>query len=253
MSMQTGLPTSQTSVPKNLNGYFDSTLLKPEATGEQIIKLCREAAANGFFAVCINPCRVGAAKTALSQCKTRSILRSDLKSDLRPEVKIATVIGFPLGASTTAAKVFETERAIRDGADEIDMVINLGLLKDKKYAEVSDDIAAVVCAATKYGAIVKVILETCLLTDDEIQKACILSRKAGAAFVKTSTGFSTGGATTHAVKLMKQTVGDSMRIKASDDIRNLKTAIEMIDAGADRLGCSSCAGIIREAMSYLPK
>ena len=139
-----------------------------------------------------------------------------------------------------SVKVSESDEALKNGADEIDMVINLGLLKDKKYAEVSRDISAVVEVASNYDAIVKVILETCLLSDEETVKACILSRDSGAAFVKTSTGFSTAGATVHAVGLMKQTVGDTMKIKASGGIRNLETALKMIDAGADRLGCSSC-------------
>lgn len=225
------------AIPDNLNRYFDSTLLKPEATERQIENLCREAIADDFFAVCVNPFYVQTAKAALSKYKGVS------------NVKIATVAGFPLGAATTKVKVSESDEALKNGADEIDMVINLGLLKDKKYAEVSRDISAVVEVASNYDAIVKVILETCLLSDEETVKACILSRDSGAAFVKTSTGFSTAGATVHAVGLMKQTVGDTMKIKASGGIRNLETALKMIDAGADRLGCSSCTAIMRELSS----
>lgn len=224
-------------IPDNLNRYFDSTLLKPEATERQIENLCREAITDDFFAVCVNPFYVQTAKAALSKHKAAS------------NVKIATVTGFPLGAATTKVKVSESDEALKNGADEIDMVINLGLLKDKKYAEVSRDISAVVEVASNYDAIVKVILETCLLSDEETVKACVLSRDSGAAFVKTSTGFSTAGATVHAVGLMKQTVGDTMKIKASGGIRNLETALEMIDAGADRLGCSSCTVIMRELSS----
>ena len=158
---------------KPLNKYFDHTLLKPEATSAQIDKLCAEAKEYDFFSVCINSCYVG-------QCA------DNLKGT---DVKIAAVVGFPLGACTTATKVFETEEACKDGASEVDMVLNVGVFKDGRYDYIRDDIYAVVEAAGKYNAIVKVIRETCLLTSEEIEEACKLSKEAGAHFVKTSTGF----------------------------------------------------------------
>ena len=207
---------------------IDHTLLKPEAKKDAIKKLCHEAMEYKFKAVCVNPFYV-------TYCK--EILESS-------SVEIATVIGFPLGASTTASKAFETEDAIKNGADEIDMVINIGALKDKDYKTVKEDIQAVVESAS--GKKVKVIIETALLEKDEKIKACELSMDAGASFVKTSTGFSTGGATLEDVELMKEIVGGKLEVKASGGIRDLETAKAMIDKGATRLGASSGVEIIKE-------
>lgn len=208
---------------------IDHTLLKPEATEEMVENLCNEALQYGFAAVCVNPYFV-------RKCK-------DLLKD--SDVKVATVIGFPLGANTKEVKAFETKDAINNGAQEIDMVINIGALKNKDYGIVKEDIKAVVEAA-KGEAIVKVIIETSLLTEEEKTKACQLSMEAGADFVKTSTGFSTGGATVEDVKLMKSIVGDKLEIKASGGVRDLDTAKKMIDAGASRLGASAGVKIAEE-------
>lgn len=206
----------------NFAKYVDHTILKPEATKKQIKLLCEEAAKFNFASVCVNPYWVSYSAELLKDS----------------DAKVCTVIGFPLGANTTATKVFETINAIENGADEIDMVINIGALKDKDYDTVEKDIAAVVEAAHP-EAIVKVIIESCLLTDKEIVKACELSVAAKADFVKTSTGFSTGGATPEAVKLMKETVGDNALVKASGGVRSKEDAEIMIRNGADRLGTSS--------------
>lgn len=214
---------------KPLNRYIDHTLLKAEATEADIRKLCKEAIEYDFYAVCVNSCYVSLASKELADSG----------------VKVASVVGFPLGAAHTAAKVCETEIAVSEGADEIDMVLNIGALKEGRYNFVEDDIRAVVQAAAKGSAIVKVILETCLLTDDEVIKACQLAQNAGAAFVKTSTGFSTGGATAHHVKLMKDTVGDALQVKASGGIRDKSKALEMIEAGADRIGASASVAICK--------
>ncbi len=215
---------------KPLNKYMDHTLLKADATDEDIKKLCREALDYGFYAVCVNSCHV--------PLVSRLLAGSD--------VKIAAVVDFPLGAAITDSKACETEMAVSLGADEIDMVINIGALKEKRYDFVRDDIEAVVKVAAKKGAIVKVILETCLLTDEEIVTACQLAKDAGAAFVKTSTGFSTAGATVHHVRLMKDTVGDAMQVKASGGIRDKAAALAMIEAGADRIGASASVEICRD-------
>lgn len=214
---------------KPLNRYLDHTLLKAEATEADIKKLCKEAKEYNFYAVCVNSCYVELAKKEL----------------IGSEVKIATVVGFPLGAVHTAGKVAETKITVSLGADEVDMVIPIGALKEGRYDYVLSDIKAVVEEARSNGAIVKVILETCLLTDEEIKKACLLAKEAGAAFVKTSTGFSTGGATAHHVRLMKTTVGDSMLVKASGGIRDKTKALEMIEAGADRIGASASVEICK--------
>lgn len=206
---------------------IDHTLLKPNATGEMIDKLCKEAKEYEFAAVCVNPYYVSRAKKYLDGTK----------------VKVATVIGFPLGANTKEVKALETKDAIKNGADEVDMVINIGALKSGEYDIVRDDIRAVVESA-KGKAIVKAIIETCLLTDEEKIKACKLAKEAGADFVKTSTGFSTGGATIEDVKLMKDTVGDSLKIKASGGIRDYETAKAMVEAGASRIGASSSIKIV---------
>ena len=211
-----------------INRMIDHTLLKPESTREQIKKICDEALEYNFKSVCVNPYWVSYAS---------ELLKSN-------EVGVCTVIGFPLGANTTSLKAFETREAVENGASEIDMVINVGLLKAKEYDLVEKDIKEVVKAAD--GKLVKVILETCLLTDEEIIKACELSKKAGADFVKTSTGFNSAGATAEAVKIMRETVGDEMGVKASGGIRDLKKAMEMIDNGASRLGVSAGIAIIKE-------
>lgn len=213
---------------KALNKYFDHTLLKPEATCEQIDKLCEEAAEYDFYSVCVNSCYV-------ARC-TEKLHGTD--------VKIAAVVGFPLGACTSRTKAFETEEACMDGASEVDMVLNVGVFKNGDYDYIREDIYAVVEAAAKYNAIVKVILETCLLTDDEIAEACKLAKEAGAHFVKTSTGFNSGGATVADVALMKKTVGDALEVKASGGIRDYDTAVAMIEAGADRIGASASVAIM---------
>lgn len=211
---------------KELAKMIDHTLLKPEATSEGIKRLCEEAVKYNFASVCVNPGRV---KEAYEIVKNS-------------DVKVCTVIGFPLGATTTEAKVFETKDAIQNGATEVDMVINVGRLKDKDYDFVKEDIKAVVEAA-KGKALTKVIIETCLLTDEEKVIACKLSKEAGADFVKTSTGFSTGGATGEDIKLMRETVGENMGVKASGGVRSLEDALVMIENGATRIGASASIAI----------
>ena len=208
------------------NKFIDHTNLKQDATKEDIKKLCEEAISYDFMSVCVNPDFVKFA--------------SDLLLD--SEVKVCTVIGFPLGASTTRTKVFETKDALKNGADEIDMVINVSALKDKNYDLVKNEIASIKKVCKKH--ILKVILETCLLTDEEIVTACKLAKEAKADFVKTSTGFSKGGATVEAVKLMRETVKDSMGVKASGGIKTHEDLIKMIDAGANRIGTSSGTKIL---------
>ncbi len=213
---------------------IDHTILKADATQSDIEKLCEEAKKYNFASVCVNPYWVS--------------LASDLLKNT--EVKVCTVIGFPLGATSSESKAYETEIAILQGADEVDMVINVGAMKDNKIDIVENDILSVVNSARKTGKIqnkniiVKVILETCYLTKDEIKNACLCAKNAGADFVKTSTGFGTGGATVEDVALMKETVGPSMEVKASGGIRDYETAIKMIKAGATRLGTSSGIGIV---------
>lgn len=206
---------------KPLNLYIDHTLLKPEAIEAEIRTLCKEAIQHQFASVCIQPVWV---KLAADLLKNSS-------------VKVCSVVGFPLGANTPEIKAQEAEQLVADGASEIDMVISLGALKSKEYQKVKEEIEAVVCAAKP--ALVKVILETCLLTDEEKQKACKLVKEAGAHFVKTSTGFSRSGATVHDVALMRKAVGPDFGVKASGGIRDLATALAMIEAGATRLGTSS--------------
>ncbi|WIF94203.1 deoxyribose-phosphate aldolase [Caminicella sporogenes] len=210
-----------------LQKYIDHTLLKPQATEEQIIKVCSEAKKYGFASVCVNPYYT-------------SLVRKELEGT---NVKTCVVIGFPLGANTKEVKAFETKQAIENGAQEVDMVINIGALKDKKYDVVRDDIKAVVDAA-KGKALVKVIIETCLLTDEEKIKACEIAKEAGADFVKTSTGFSTGGATVEDVKLMRKTVGPDMGVKASGGVRSKEDAEAVINAGANRIGASASVAIV---------
>jgi len=207
-------------------GYIDHTLLKPEATEQQIIELCHEAVEYGFYSVCINPSYVKTAVHALNGST----------------VKVCCVVGFPLGATTTSVKAYETAEAIKNGATEIDMVLHIGALKEQKEDYVLADIAAVVRAAA--GAPVKVIIETGLLTKTEKILACNLAKQAGASFVKTSTGFGPGGATVADIQLMRETVGSEFGIKASGGVRSAETAREMLNAGATRIGTSSGVLII---------
>ena len=214
-----------------LNKYIDQTILKPETTQEQVEKILSEAKEYDFASVCVNPTWVSLAAESLKDS----------------DVKVCTVIGFPLGANTSAVKAFETEDAIANGADEIDMVINVGALKAGNDALVLDDIKAVVDASG--DKLVKVIIEACLLTDDEKVRACQLSKEAGADYVKTSTGFSTGGATVADVTLMRKTVGPDMGVKASGGARSYEDAIAFIEAGASRIGASSGVAIMNGAQA----
>ncbi|NVM05082.1 MAG: deoxyribose-phosphate aldolase [Candidatus Helarchaeota archaeon] len=211
--------------------YIDHTLLKPDATEDQIIQLCNEAKEHGFASVCVNPCNA-------------ILISKELKDT---NIKTCIVIGFPLGATTTQSKVFEAKDGIKNGAQEIDIVINIGALKYQKFGIVEDEIRAIV-EAINGKARLKVIIECCLLNDDEKVKACQIAVRAGADFVKTSTGFSSGGATLEDVKLMRKTVGDKIGVKASGGIRDYKTAISMIEAGANRIGASSGVKIVRESL-----
>lgn len=207
--------------------YIDHTLLKSNATKQEIETLCQEAKTYHFASVCVNPYWV-------SYCH-------ELLKDT--DVKVCTVVGFPLGATPSVVKAYETKVAIEDGADEIDMVINIGALKDRNLELVKRDIQDGVSAAN--GRVVKVIIETCLLDDEEKVLACELSKEAHATFVKTSTGFSTGGATVHDVKLMKETVGDACQVKASGGVRTFEDMKAMIDAGASRIGTSSGVKLVQ--------
>lgn len=211
----------------NVAKMIDHTLLKADATKDQVTKLCQEAKEYTFASVCVNPTWVKYAAEQLAGT----------------EVKVCTVIGFPLGATTPETKAFETTNAIENGAGEVDMVINIGALKDGDYELVEADIRAVVEAA-KGKALSKVIIETCLLTDEEKVKACELSVKAGADFVKTSTGFSTGGATVADIELMRKTVGPDIGVKASGGVRSVEDAENMMKAGATRIGASSGVAIV---------
>lgn len=207
--------------------YFDHTILKADATEAQVAKICEEALANDFASVCVN------------QYYTKFVAEK-LKGS---NVDVCTVVGFPLGMSDTKVKAYETRAAIEDGATEVDMVINVGALKDQKYDYVLHDIQTLkdVCGS---DVTLKVIIETCLLTEAEKVKACELSKEAGADFVKTSTGFSTGGAKAEDVALMRKTVGDALGVKASGGIHTAEEAQAMIDAGASRLGTSATLAII---------
>ena len=207
---------------------IDSTLLAPDAREEQIVALAKEAKELHFASVCINPCFIKTVKDILAGT----------------EVKVCTVIGFPLGAMTTESKVFETRDAIEKGAQEIDMVINVSALKDGKDDYVGEEIRRIKeCCGDK---VLKVILECCLLTDEEKVKACLLAKRAGADFVKTSTGFSKGGATVEDVALMRKAVGEKMGVKAAGGIRDRKTMIAMVEAGATRIGTSRGKALIEE-------
>jgi deoxyribose-phosphate aldolase len=213
--------------------YFDHTLLKPEATEADIKKLCAEAREYDFASVCVNSCYAEYAAQQLTDC----------------DVNVCCVVGFPLGAMCTDAKAFEADMACSAGASEIDMVISIGALRDGRFDDVSDDIAAVAGIVYEHDAILKVILETCLLTDEEIKKACTIAVDAGADFVKTSTGFSAGGAEADKVRLMKETVGDEAKVKASGGIRDLAAAEKMIEAGASRIGTSAAVSIMKEGIA----
>jgi deoxyribose-phosphate aldolase len=212
----------------NIAAMIDHTLLKPDATKQQIETLCQEAREHKFFSVCVNPVWVSMAKELLKDSG----------------VKVCTVIGFPLGAATSETKAFETKNAIENGAEEVDMVINIGALKDQNDEWVENDIRSVVAAA-KGKALTKVIIETSLLTKEEKIRACQLAVKAGADFVKTSTGFSSGGATVSDIALMRETVGPNVGVKASGGVRNAEDAQKMIESGATRIGASSSVAIIK--------
>ncbi|WP_017728408.1 deoxyribose-phosphate aldolase [Halalkalibacterium ligniniphilum] len=214
---------------QTLAKMIDHTLLKADATKEQIEKLCSEAKEHEFASVCINPAWVKLAAELLKEAEN---------------VKVCTVIGFPLGATTPEVKAFETRDAIENGATEVDMVINIGALKDKDNELVERDIRAVVEAA-RGKALTKVIIETSLLTEEEKIRACELAVKAGADFVKTSTGFSTGGATVEDIALMRKVVGPELGVKASGGVRDLEGALAMVDAGATRIGASAGVSIVK--------
>ena len=213
----------------NIASYIDHTVLGADATQEKIEKLCNEATQWKFASVCVNGCWVAFCADKLKETG----------------VKTACTVGFPLGAMSTEAKVFEAATAIADGASEVDMVINIGWLKDHKDGLVEDEIRRVKKACG--NNCLKVIIETCLLTDEEKERACRLAVAAGADFVKTSTGFSKAGATAEDVALMKKTVGNSAKVKAAGGIRDYNTAMKMIDAGADRIGCSAGIAIVQGA------
>lgn len=212
----------------NLNKLIDHTALKPNTSKEAILKLINEAKEYNFASVCVNPCWIKLAHQELANT----------------DVKVCTVIGFPLGANTTEVKVFEAKDAISKGAQEIDMVINIAMLKDKAYDYIENEIRQIVEVA-KDKALVKVIIETCLLTDEEKVIACELAKKAGADFVKTSTGFSTGGATTHDIALMRKTVGPEMGVKASGGVHTHEEALAMVDSGATRIGASAGVKLLK--------
>lgn len=213
---------------KNLNKYIDHTVLKPEASVKDIKKLCAEAKKYDFATVFVNPSYVKLAAKLLKGS----------------EVKVGCAVGFPLGATTTEVKVMEALQAIKNGAQEIDMVINIGAVKSKNYKLVENDIKSVVKAVKPIG--VKTILETCLLSDAEKIKIAKIAKQVGVKFVKTSTGFATGGATVEDIKLLRKTVGPKMGVKASGGIRDYKTAMAMIKAGANRIGTSSGVAIMKE-------
>jgi deoxyribose-phosphate aldolase len=214
--------------PSDLAKYIDHTLLKPEAVAAAYDPLCREAAEYGFFAVCVPPSYVALAKSHLAGS----------------EVKICTVVGFPHGLNRPVVKAFEAERAVEDGADEIDMVLNVSALKSGNHSLVSEEIGRVVVASA--GRTVKVILETCFLTEEEKVLACRLAESSGAHFVKTSTGFGSGGATVADVRLLRRSIGPHMQVKASGGIRDRQTALAMIEAGASRIGASASVAILEE-------
>lgn len=224
---RTAMPDQLASDLADLAQYIDHTILKPESTREDIQKICEEADKYGFASVCVNPVHV-----PLAHLYTK-------------KVDLCSVVGFPLGAAHTSIKELETQRAIDDGATEIDMVMNIGWLKGEQYRDVYNDILAISSLCRKNNVISKVIIETCLLTDEEKVIACLLAKKAGTDFVKTSTGFSKAGAKVEDVKLMRAVVGKKMGVKASGGIRDKETAIAMLRAGANRIGASSSIKIIQ--------
>ncbi len=238
----TRLTSSLGGIPEDpsIASMIDHTLLKPDATHDQIAQLCYEARKYEFASVCVNPAFV-------KLCA--ELLRGS-------PVKVCTVIGFPLGATSPEAKAYEAEQAIRDGATEIDMVINIGALKAKDFDLVARDISGVVQVAHAAGALVKVIIETALLTHDEKVTACLLAKEAGADYVKTSTGFSGGGATVEDIALMRRVVGPEIGVKASGGVRTYEDAINMVKAGATRIGASAGVKIVqgekREAHEGVP-
>ena len=220
----------------SIAAYIDHTLLKQNATAEQIDQLCSEAAEYHFASVCVNPYYV-------ARC---------VKNLKGTDVKVCTVIGFPLGATTTETKVFEALQAVKSGAQEIDMVMNVSAMKSKNFKGIESEIQAL-AAVAEGSAILKVIIETCLLTEEEKVLACQMAKRSGAQFVKTSTGFSTGGATVEDIALMRKTVGPEMGVKASGGIRDYRTAKAMLDAGATRIGASAGVAIVREEAEALLK
>jgi deoxyribose-phosphate aldolase len=217
--------------PEQLAALIDHTILKPEATPEQVVKVCTEARQYNFATICVNPVYVSLCAEFLRGTK----------------VKVCAALGFPLGATTTEVKAFEARQAIEQGAGEVDMVIHVGALKAGNRQYVQNDIAAVVKAGHAGGALVKVIFETCLLTNDEKVTACLLAKEAGADFVKTSTGFSSGGATVEDIALMRRTVGPQMGVKASGGVRTLEDTLRMVEAGATRIGTSAGVKIMLDA------
>lgn len=231
-----GLQAAATSYPREIARMIDHTLLKPEATRAQIEQLCAEARQHGFATVCVNPVWVSLCADLLRGAETR----------------VCTVVGFPLGANRAEVKACEAALAIEQGASEIDMVMNVGALKSGDYHLVERDVHGVVEACRRGGAVSKVIIEAALLTDDEKVRACVLSRVAGADFVKTSTGFGPGGATAADVALMRRVVGPQMGVKAAGGVRDLKSARAMIEAGADRIGASVGVKIVQESQGAAP-
>jgi deoxyribose-phosphate aldolase len=225
--------TAAVLTPQQLAAYIDHTLLKPDATEMQIRQLCAEATQYRFASVCVNPTWVAFCCELL----------------IGSPVKVCTVIGFPLGATLPAVKAYEAEQAIAMGAQEVDMVLNIGRLKSGNLAAAYDDIAVVVSAAKNYSALVKVIIETALLTDEEKIAACVLAQQAGADFVKTSTGFSGGGATIADVHLMREVISSQMGVKASGGVRTAEDARKLVAAGATRIGASAGVRIVEEMTS----
>ncbi|RMG01371.1 MAG: deoxyribose-phosphate aldolase [Acidobacteria bacterium] len=226
-----GIVLGETATARDWASIIDHTLLKPDATESEIKRLCMEAVEYGFASVCVNPAWVKRAVEFLEGSR----------------VPVCTVIGFPLGATLSDVKAYETRRVIFDGAKEVDMVINIGALKSGDNCAVEEDIRAVVKVAHEHDVLCKVIIETALLTDDEKVRACLAAKNAGADFVKTSTGFSKGGATVHDVALMRRTVGHELGVKASGGVRSIEDAREMVKAGATRIGASVGVKIAQEA------
>jgi deoxyribose-phosphate aldolase len=222
--------------PREISRMIDHTLLKPEATRAQIVALCAEAREHGFATVCVNPTWVRLCAELLRGFETR----------------VCAVVGFPLGATTPEVKAYEAARCLEDGAAELDMVMNVGALKSGDHGHVERDVAGVVAAGRRGGAIVKVIIEAALLSDDEKVKACVVARAACADFVKTSTGFGPGGATVADIALMRRVVGPEMGVKAAGGVRDLKSAQAMIEAGADRIGASVGVRIVQESRGQRP-